>query len=147
MSTVLDELSREDELDRGDIEKRIVDWKARISGLYDRIERWLPPGFAADRVGTVPMREKLMGRYDVPDTVLPILNVSKNGRGIAKVVPGGLWIIGANGRLDLHVGEDHYLIVDRAENFHPADWTMAPARARRETTSLTAEVFRAAIGS
>ena len=43
----------------------------------------------------------MMVLYDVPLVDLPILELFKAREWFGKLVPGSLWIIGANGRLDL----------------------------------------------
>jgi hypothetical protein len=71
------------------------------------------------------MHEELMKTLKVPPRDLPILDLFKHGNPAASVEPRGLWIIGANGRLDLITGNEHYIIVDKAENFQDPRWSIS----------------------
>ncbi len=145
MANVLQELAQEDEaLDRDHVVKRIRDWQGRIEALYRQIAAWLPDLSAATE-GSVPMHEPLMREYGVGGTDLPVLTLSERGRVVARLVPNGLWIIGANGRLDLVAGDERFLIVDGADNFDPPRWSIAPSRDRRRTEPLSGDTLRRAI--
>lgn len=147
MSDVIQELSGEaGELNQTRIIQRVDDWKQRVSSLYDQVCGWLPSHMSTDRRNSVPMHEDLMRKYDVAETELPILNVYENGGWIAKLVPRGLWIIGANGRLDLFARNGQWILVDRAENFENPVWQIAPAEHRRRTELLSRETLLKAIG-
>ena len=88
------------------------------------------------------MHEELMKEYGVPSTAVPILVITDRGKQIAKIVPRGLWIIGLNGRLDLYSGSGHFIVLDRAPNFSPPDWHIAPAEKRRELQPMAADILR-----
>lgn len=148
MSDVLDELAEEADgkLTRAHVERRVSDWSNRISKLYRQIGLWLPEDFSTRSTSAVTMREEMMERYQVPPTKLPVLEILKGGSWLGKVVPNGLWIIGANGRADLFVREVHFLLVDRSENFADSNWTIAPSAERRvKQQMLTQETFLKAL--
>lgn len=148
MTSVLDELSLDDSMvKKSDIERRVEDWRARLDRLYSTVEEWLPEWATVDRSSTVRMNEELMRRYGVSPVDLSILNIYDGDQGRAKLVPRGLWIIGANGRIDLYVGESHYIVVDRSENFMPPDWRIASASERRSLRPLSKQSFIEALGS
>jgi hypothetical protein len=133
------------ELDHDHIVRRVDDWASRIDALYQEIEAWLPVGWSADRGSTIRMREELMQKFDVPTRDLPVLRLFNQGKLHGHIEPRGLWIIGANGRLDLFSGFQHYVIIDSAENFEPPDWRIAPLSDRRNLLPLTRETFVAAL--
>lgn len=147
MSDVIQELSAEaGELSEVRIIQRVDDWKNRIAALYEQVCTWLPSDMSADKHSTLPMHEDLMKKYDVGETEVPILNIYQHGKWIAKLVPRGLWIIGANGRLDLFARNGQWVLVDRAENFQGPDWQIAPAEHRRSVEPLTREALHKALG-
>jgi hypothetical protein len=80
------------------------------------------------------MHEEMMRRFDVAARHLPVLEILREGRLVATLEPRGLWITGANGRVDLVGNGRHYLLVDVAENFAQSDWRISPLaqRLRRE---------------
>lgn len=147
MPNVIQELSSDSgELNGAQVGRRVNDWQSRVSALYDQLCEWLPKHLRTDRQSTVPMHEDLMKKYGVPETELPILNIYNDDRWVAKVVPRGLWIIGANGRLDLFAQNAQWIIVDRAENFETPIWQIAPADSRRKIEPLTHDIWLKAVG-
>jgi hypothetical protein len=124
--------------------RRVDDWADRVSALYADICRWLPAGWTAQQLGSVRMHEPLMQKFGLPARHLPVLEMSSGERS-ARLEPRGLWIIGANGRLDLFAGQHHYMIVDNAENLQPPQWQIAPFSDRRQTRALNSSTFGAAL--
>jgi len=144
MSGVLEETTSR-EIDKDHVVRRVDDWVGRIDRLYRQIEEWLPSGWTASRVGTVRMHEELMQKFGVSARNLPVMELSYNGKPSARVEPRGLWIIGANGRLDLFSGPGHYVIIDSAGNFEPADWQIAPLSDRRNLKPLNGQTLSAVL--
>jgi hypothetical protein len=138
MANVLQEVTEAD-LSPAHIERRVDDWITRIRDLYAAIESWLPDGWSAQRGRNVRMHEELMRRFGVAPRELPVLDLMKDGQRVASIEPRGLWIIGANGRLDLTRGTDRYVIVDEAENFAQPSWRIAPFSDRRQTQQFGRE--------
>jgi hypothetical protein len=84
--------------------QRLRDWRSRVHALYDQIEHALGADYSYDRTGTHQsweerVQESGLGRDDVPP--IDILRIERSGHLVAVIQPRGLWIIGANGRLDL----------------------------------------------
>ena len=90
------------------------------------------------------MHEPLMQKFNLPARDIPVLELASGERS-ARLEPRGLWIIGANGRLDLFAGTRHYMIVDTAENLQPPQWQIAPFSDRRLLTPLNSSTFGAAL--
>lgn len=146
LQSVRDELSDENGgLDQASVALRVENWKERVSKLYEQLRAWLPTKFTTDTLRILRMHEKLMKRYNVGASILPILNVSCKGDSVATLTPRGLWIIGANGRLDLFTQQSHFVVVDRAMNFQTPDWEIAPGEMRRAARPLTRESWLAAL--
>jgi hypothetical protein len=144
MPRVLEETTSR-EIDRDHITRRIDDWANRIDALYRQVTGWLPAGWMADREGTIKMREELMQKFGVPARDLPMLQLSYQGQSSARIEPRGLWIIGANGRLDFFTRSGQYVIIDTAENFESPDWRIAPLSDRRTLQPFNRETFTSAL--
>ena len=133
-------------VDRAYVERRLDDWRARIDRLYADIAGWLPAGWSMAVGGEVLIHEDLMMRFGVPAQALPSKNMYQHGEMAGRIEPRGLWIIGANGRIDIILGDRHYLIIDRAESFERPNWRVSSITARRDQCRLThdaiAQIFR-----
>jgi len=114
------------------VEARVQDWKARLTDLFQEIQGWaLKNGWRVDDSGTVGMNEDLMQRFEVPATKQPTLRLDGE-RGYALFKPKGLWVIGANGRIDLYTSRGAFIIVDLAERGDVPRWTIFRASEKRE---------------
>jgi hypothetical protein len=77
---------------------------------------------------------------------LVTLDLFKDSRPAAVIVPETLWIVGANGRLAFWRGKSHYYISDRAEIFEPPKWMLRSIMGRRDAP-LDQAAFRSALNS
>lgn len=136
MSTVLDEVT-DNSLDAVHILRRVDDWEERLRSLYAQIGDWLPDGWTASEGSPIRMHEEMMREFGVPPRSLTTLELANRSGGAARLEPRALWIIGANGRVDLRHDGHHYLIIDAAENFVKPNWQVASIEHRldRETIS------------
>lgn len=114
----------EDTISKEHIEKRIDDWIERITNLYSSIKQWLDPlaSYEIKERIDVRMYEELMQRNGIPAQNLTSLDIYHEGRIIATVKPIGLWIIGANGRVDILLNQGAVMLVDESERFKPPTW-------------------------
>ena len=87
------------------------------------------------------MHEELMQRFDLPPRQLPVLNILHEGKVVGSIEPRGLWIIGANGRLDFTLKTNRYVILDVAETFAAAQWHIASFAHREKLQPLNRETF------
>lgn len=143
---VLEELTEfEDRIDRDHIERRIDDWVKRIEGLYHDVRSWLPSGWTARSGSKVMFRDDLMDKFHVPVRALPLLGLEYDGVVKGRLEPRGLWIVGANGRVDLIVPPRHFILIDRAENFEAPQWTITPLRDRLRESPFTIERLQASL--
>ncbi|MGP0106481.1 hypothetical protein [Rhodoblastus sp.] len=140
MPRVLEEVT-ETEITPQHVEQRVADWHDRIVGLYTQIESWLPDGYSARHDRTMLMHEEMMQKFGVAARKLPILEITRDSVPVAKIEPRGLWIIGANGRLDMIVGQNQYIIVDTAENFASPSWIFTPLSNRQNRHPVTQQTF------
>jgi hypothetical protein len=132
-------------IDRAHVMRRVDDWANRIDQLYAQVEQWLPEGWTVDRFGTVRMEEQLMKQFGVGPRNLPKLRLSRGGQAVARIEPRVLWIIGANGQLDLFRDNEHFVIVDTADNLESPKWYIAPFADRRNRQPLTPQTLAAAL--
>lgn len=123
------------------IRRRVDDWVRRINELYDKSEKWLHPPYKASRSDSVSMHEELMQKFGIPQKNLPIFEVKKDGMICGTIKPHGLWIIGANGRLDFRTTKATFIIIDRAAAFDTPSWYMAPLADRTRFEPLTQGAF------
>ena len=141
MTTVLEEVT-EQKLDADHVRRRVDDWEERLNDLYATIESWLPNGWTAGKGPPVLMHAELMREFQVAPRQLPTLELASESGEPARLEPRGLWIVGANGRVDLKRDGHHYLIVDRAENFERPDWQAVRADRRRDRRKVSCEWLR-----
>ena len=144
MGDVLDEVTDES-VDAQHVLRRVDDWESRVKRLYSVVGAWLPEGWTARGGAPVRMHEEMMRRFDVAERQMPTL-VLANGSGKSAVLePRWLWIIGANGRVDMKSGPRHYLIVDAAGNFEASQWLAASMDRRLDRVSLSQSWLRQAL--
>ena len=144
MASVLDEVI-DDRITRDYVERRVQDWARRLEDLYRLLEDWLPRGWSAERGRSVALDEEMMRRMGVPARQLPTLLLAHDGRYAARLEPRALWIVGTNGRVDLHTPSGHFLLIDEAESFDPPRWTITPLRDRSDRRPLTSAGFASAL--
>jgi hypothetical protein len=106
--TTSEELANPADVSREQVLERLRDWRDRVHALYDSIERVLPStSFRVDRDGKFTSAEELPQRVGVTNAEQPKIDILRIVRGdnsnAAILIPRGLWIIGANGRIDLRV--------------------------------------------
>jgi hypothetical protein len=94
-------------LDRDRVLPRLEDWRDRVHGLYDKIQIGLGERYCYDRNGKHSTLEEVVQRAELSAADIPridILRIEERNRTLrALLQPRHLWIIGANGRVDLTV--------------------------------------------
>lgn len=105
------------------IQLRVEDWKKRVSNLYLNLSTWLEnTDYTLKKGPKLIMYESLMEKFNVPVTEIETVDILKGKSYILSIKPKGLWIIGANGRLDLLSINKNYILVDTAEQFQNPLW-------------------------
>ncbi|MDD5214216.1 MAG: hypothetical protein PHQ03_01595 [Methylococcales bacterium] len=133
-------MPNENTLSKTDIEKKVEDWETRIQSLYASVKDWLPSGYTVKEQSEVTMFEELMQQYDVPPKQLKVLDIYNANRIIATFKPIGLWVIGANGRVDVLSKKGAILLVDKAEKFQTPNW-LSYTKDKSESTPFDKEYF------
>ena len=108
-----------------DVIKRISDWKKRISDLYATIDNWLINTEYNIKPGPKTiMYEELMSLYNLEATKLDTIDILRGRIFVMSIKPKGLWIIGANGRIDLLSLSNNVILVDIAKQFEQPQWKL-----------------------
>ncbi|MCX7014090.1 MAG: hypothetical protein NTW86_16310 [Candidatus Sumerlaeota bacterium] len=121
-------------MDRNYVIARIDEWENRLDGLYFLIDGWfqeLPDPNKQIFVGSVLQRdEPLMKQYDVPPRMLPTRAILCGKKRIS-FTPSTLWVIGADGRVNVATNEHQFALVDmRNAQDQPSDWRIVASRLR-----------------
>ncbi len=132
-----EELADPGGISREHVLQRLRDWRDRVHKLYDEIERVLQgTSFRTNREGKHISAEELPLRVGLTETEQPKIDILRIVRpddtNAAVLYPRGLWIIGANGQIDLRIlpsvgGSQNYVLLDQSEPFtRPAKWIRLP---------------------
>lgn len=128
-------------IDKEHIELRVSDWKKRIEDLYTMMSSWIDGSKYVVRKGSkITMYESLMQNFGVPPTQIDTIDILDRRLYVLSVKPKGLWIIGANGRVDLLSITNQYILVDTAEQFKEPKWIIYYA-GRKKHTKLDKQSF------
>jgi hypothetical protein len=119
------------------VSDRVENWISRLENLKETMQDWLPNGMSiVDRPPT-RMYEGLMREFNVPPAQMPTFEVLRGTQKVMRVQPKGLWIIGANGRVDLITGKGSLILVDNSEFPSSApDWHYYAPEARTNSVQL-----------
>jgi hypothetical protein len=112
------------ELTADDVNLRVNDWLKRLDDLFSQIKDWARANGWEVTDGTpVPMRDELMQRFRVKREQ-PSLFVKNTKGARIWIRPKGLWVIGANGRVDVYAGNKVFTLLDGADQFEPPQWVL-----------------------
>lgn len=126
--------------------RRLLDWQRRVHRLYDDVRAALGPSYSYDRTGkqrSAEERVQLAGLTEEDVPPVDILRVEQEGRLVAQFLPRMLWMIGANGRIDLVVmpstgGRQILMLLDRSLPLSgQSDWRLV-----RPSDHLAQPLFR-----
>jgi len=111
--------------------RRVSDWINRLQDLKELFEKWLPNGMQIVDRAPVKMHEELMRKFNVPAQNVPTFEVVQGSNRVMRFQPKGLWIVGANGRVDLVTGHGSWILVDRSTPLATApDWFLYSSKAQ-----------------
>jgi hypothetical protein len=142
-SRTIDELTTP-ALTKSHVERRVRDWLRRLDALYAQVREALGDAYEYRVERDHFMHEDLMRKFNVGATRVPWLTIvrKEDRRTIGHLYPRGLWIIGANGRVDFDTPEGLYVVVDVAENFAEANWHFASVSRRQNLKRLSDAAIR-----
>jgi hypothetical protein len=113
-----------DYIDSKHILERIDDWKIRIENLYSKIESWTieKQGYHLKTSYDIIMYEEMMKNFELSKQKIKSADLFSNDKLILTLKPFGLWIIGANGRVDIISKKGNFILVDYSSQFQEPDW-------------------------
>ncbi len=132
------------DIDKPHIEERVNDWKRRLESLYTLVEESLASleGVECKTNRHVTMHEELMQKFDVNPQQLKILDIYKNEQIVVSFKPIGLWVIGANGRVDILSKQGAYILVDQADPGQEPEWNVFSPQDRRSGSCFDSSFIR-----
>jgi hypothetical protein len=112
--------------------RRLHDWRQRVHALYDTVQAHLNASYICDRAGKQRSWEGRVQQAGLTEDDVPaidILRIERAGKIVAQFVPRMLWMIGANGRVDLYVTARHaqrvFMLLDRSAPLsNRSDWRL-----------------------
>lgn len=107
-----------------DVQRRVDDWLCRLDQLFDGIKDWAEQHGWTVSEGTVPMNEEPMQAVGIRPRGQPVVTLKNQTGAVVYVKPKGLWVIGANGRVDLYSPKGVFVLVDVAEPFQLPRWIL-----------------------
>jgi hypothetical protein len=119
------ELEDEGGVDAKRVKDRITDWVARLERLYAQLDEWVQrvPDVRVERDTIQQVIEPLMERFSVPPRDVPTYTVFINKMYRVAFVPSVVWIVGANGRVNVTTNVRQHTLVDAGgENGAPSRW-------------------------
>jgi hypothetical protein len=124
-------------------ETRITDWIKRLNSLFDQLDAWSAdvPGARIERSEMDQQIEGLMEQFAVKARKVPTFTVFLGKNRIA-FVPSALWIVGANGRVNVMTNYRQYALVDLGgKNREPSDWRLVLPNAKNNLAPFEKALF------
>jgi len=115
-------------------------WVQQLDELYSQIRIWLAkrPDLKVDMSRSVTMSEELMRQFNVADRELPVMDILSGEQVVASLLPRGLWLIGAWGRIDFITPETTLIFIQlRNKEEGTYSWHFSSPNNRRMVQPLT----------
>ncbi|MCI4625607.1 MAG: hypothetical protein L3V56_06565 [Candidatus Magnetoovum sp. WYHC-5] len=108
------------------IEKKIDEWIDRLNMLYQQVEEWLRdiPNLKVEveRINVLQREEKMMKDYNIKPRYIQNLKI-KTEKDYIAFYPVALWVLGADGRVDVDTKDRHLILLDvRQKGRTNSDW-------------------------
>ena len=108
-----------------DVNRRADDWIGRLNDLFSEIKTWAgASGWSTTDGPSVYMEEEILHRFNIARRKQPSLSVHSPDGTEIRLKPKGLWVIGANGRVDLYSRRNIFTLIDIADAFQPPQWIL-----------------------
>lgn len=106
-----------------EVRAQVEDWLERLRALFGGIREWATSnGWTIEPQAPVQMLERPMQQTGLPPVEIESFVVHRPGGGRVWVRPKALWVIGANGRVDLFATNGVYVLIDIAESMATPEW-------------------------
>lgn len=132
------------DVDAKRVKHRVTDWVSRLERLYAQLDEWVQevPDVRVERDTMQQVIEPLMERFSVPPRDVPAYSVFVSKKYRIAFVPSALWIMGANGRVNVTTNARQHILVDLGgENGAPSEWHLVGADADKPLVPFTREAF------
>jgi hypothetical protein len=125
------------------IKMRVDDWEIRVHNLIENLKEWTKDNdfIKINPSRKLKMHEGLMKTFNVSMREIESADILKNDKIIFALKPFGLWIIGANGRIDLLSAKGNYILIDEAESFQQPKWKLFLKNNKKQGKDFTKDVF------
>ena len=90
------------EITTDDVQRRISDWLARLDDLLGSVKTWAGAHGWKWTDDALPMHEQMMIEFNVAPQNQPSLKLVGPAGDFVWIKPKALWVIGANGRVDVY---------------------------------------------
>lgn len=115
----------EPEITADDVNRRVEDWLGRLDVLFKKVEAWVKDGgWSIEPGAPIPMHEEPMQRFGIAESSQPSLSVRSPAGAEIWLKPKGLWVIGANGRVDIFSPKGVFTLIDVADPFDEPRWVL-----------------------
>lgn len=123
-----------EEISKPYIESRVNDWMKRVGDLYALVKASFADSQEIEcrSARHIMMHEELMQKFGVAPKRVPILDIYKDKTLIASFKPVGLWVLGANGRVDILTKSGAFILADVAEKGNGSEWKVFAPDNRRK---------------
>lgn len=123
------------------VKNRVEDWSNRVNSFIDGIIKWNIQDVEVKESKSIPMSEGLMKQFEIPKKEIRSANIFLNDKLKLAIRPYGLWIMGANGRIDLIKSDGAFIVVDTAEQFASPKWKLTPSTERAVSVDFNEELL------
>lgn len=95
------------------VQDRVSDWIQRLNVLYEKLDLWIAnyPDAKVRKGSLTQLIENLMTEHSVAPRQVPTYTILRGKKRIA-FVPSAIWLIGANGRVNVSTNTKQHMLVD-----------------------------------
>lgn len=131
-------------VDREAVVSQVEEWRARLEDLYGTIEDYhsrLPEvlNTRVFRGSILQAPEPPLSQFRVAPQMLPTLAIVSDQKRLS-FVPSALWIVGAQGRVDVGTGDRRFVLLDLGKENTP-DWQLVTSRTMPEHAPFDYHIF------
>lgn len=132
-------------MNKKDVQDRIRDWIDRLNQLYQRVDDWrehLPDETQAETASIVQNTEGLMKEFRVKPRRIPSYAI-RMGKEHVSFEPSALWVVGADGRVNITTKKHQYMLVDlRQSPSESSDWQLITPDINKIHVPFTESAFQ-----
>lgn len=136
-------LATETKVTKSHVEARLRDWIRRLNELYAQLDKWLPAELATgvQKEHLSQVIEPLMSQFKVAPHQMPTYTVLV-GKGRLAFVPSALWVVGANGRVNVSTNTRQHMLVDLGgQAGKDSNWQLVLPDDRKSLKPFNREAF------